>query len=225
MRKNVFHTLQVRYFLQFEPHWLSISAWSMPHCNLSYTSIFSTRLQIYNFLLYLVIFCRFFHHLCANNCKTDKRHPWRRAEWSMEPKAQPWAMQPTGGKWNPSRLKILGFYLQGGGVIYYLCTQIAQGTSQYFSKTYHPFFLCYLKNMKNTARKTSINNMTSTNNMTSQWHTSTAWKEPVCYPDICIVSALWQTFDILTNPQGDCVSWWNTVPFLVFNHVLHHFLP
>lgn len=147
----------------------------------------------------------------------------RRAEWSMEPKAQPWAMQPTGGKWNPSRLKILGFYLQRGGVIYYLCIQIAQGTSQYFSKTYHPFFLCYLKNMKNTARKTNINNMTS------QWHTSTAWKEPVCYPDICIVSALWQTFDILTSPQGDCVSWWNTVPFLLFkppiHHVLHHFLP
>ena len=71
------------------------------------------------------------------------------------------------GEMKPKPPKNFGFYLQVGGVIYYLCIQIAQGTSQYFSKTYHPFFLCYLKNMKNTARKTSINNMTSINNITS----------------------------------------------------------
>ena len=71
------------------------------------------------------------------------------------------------GKMEPKPPKNFGGLLAKGGVMYYLCIQIAQGTSQYFSKTYHPFFLCYLKNMKNTARKTSINNMTSISNMTS----------------------------------------------------------
>lgn len=72
------------------------------------------------------------------------------------------------GEMKPKPPKNFGVLLAKGGRDILSLQKIAQGTSQYFSKTYHPFFLCYLKNMKNTARKTSINNMTSFNSMTSQ---------------------------------------------------------
>ena len=91
---------------------------SMVHATLQfvlYVSIFDPLANLQFSSLTHHLLSLFFHHLCANNCKTDKRHPWRRAEWSMEPKAQPWAMQPTKGAMKPKPPKNFGFLLARGG--------------------------------------------------------------------------------------------------------------
>ena len=53
----------------------------------------------------------------------------RRAEWSMEPKAQPWAMQPTGREMKPKPPKKFGFLL-AKGVRDILSLQKISGTRQ-----------------------------------------------------------------------------------------------
>ena len=115
MRKNVFHTLQVRYFLQFEPHWLSISAWSMPHCNSSYTSLFSTRLQIYNFLLYLIIFCRCFFIIFVQTIVKQTNGPLAQSRMEHGTKGTTMGYATNRGEMKPKPPKNFGVLLAKGG--------------------------------------------------------------------------------------------------------------